>query len=29
MAEKITVDQFKELTNTMDKPIILEFGADW
>lgn len=29
MAEKITAEQFKDLAKSMNKPMILEFGADW
>lgn len=29
MAETITLKKYKELKDTMSKPLVLEFGADW
>lgn len=29
MAETITLKEYEELKNTMSKPLVLEFGADW
>jgi hypothetical protein len=29
MAKTITTEQYQELATSMDKPVVLEFGADW
>ena len=29
MAETINASQYEELSQNMNKPVVLEFGADW
>lgn len=29
MAKTITEQEFNELKNNMNQPVVLEFGADW